>query len=87
MKLSEVQSDVLFMIAEGRADAMTRGVHPPYVAHLLPKRAAKLRLELARFGTTFGVPFTAVPHHRNDAETWRYLGIVLDDVHVYARDP
>ncbi len=83
--MNEVKSDVLFMIAEGRADAMTRGVKPPYVAHLLPKRADKLRRELARFGATFGVPFTSVPHHRDDEETWLYLGIVLDDVHVYSR--
>jgi hypothetical protein len=81
-----VKTDVLFMLAEGRADMVRKGIVPPYVAHLLPKRAAKLRAELLHLGAVFGVPFARVPDHREDDEKWFYMGIVLEDIHVYERD-
>ncbi len=80
-----MRPDVLMMLAEGRADATRRQIPPPYVAHLAPKRASRLRQELADLGSAFGIPFSSVPDHREDEEVWEYLGIVLDDIHVYAR--
>lgn len=77
---------VLDTIADGRADAIRSGIKPPYVAHLPPKRFARLMMEIAHFGACFGLPLDGfVPDHREDDYVWIYLGIVLSDVHVYGR--
>lgn len=77
---------VLETIALGRADMVTRRLTPPYVVHLPPKRAARLRAELASIGVPFGIPLGVdVPEPRDDGEAWFYFGTVLGDVHVWGR--
>ncbi len=77
---------VLETIALGRADMAAAAKLPPYVAHLPPKRAARLVAELASLGVPFGIPLGRdVPDHREDGEAWIYLGLVLGDVHVWGR--
>lgn len=80
-----VRPDVLLGLAAGRADLVARNIEPPYVVNLPPKRASRLEREMKDLGAPFGFPLAEnVPDPREEG-TWRYLGIVLGDVHVYGR--
>lgn len=77
---------VLETIIDGRAELVRDGRDPPFVVHLPPKRATRLRHELDSLGVSFGIPFgLEVPDPRDDGEEWKYYGLVLTDVHVYGR--
>ena len=77
---------VLETIIDGRAALVRGGKEPPFVVHLPPKRAARLRNELSSIGVAFGIPFDRhVPDPREDGEEYEYFGLVLEDVHVYGR--
>lgn len=79
---------VLETILESRTALVANEAKPPYVCHLPPKRAARLRRELESLGTPFGLPLSGfVPAPREPEEEWSYMGIVLGDVHVYGRVP
>jgi hypothetical protein len=78
---------VLETIAQSRASLIANGQDPPFVVHLPPKRTAHLQAELKWLGVHFGIPLSGyVPFAREDAD-YEYLGIVLNDVHVYTRLP
>ncbi len=77
--------EFLLRIAEGRAKLVNDNHDPPFIVHLTAKKADVLRDELGSLGVGFGIPLgMAVPDPRDD-EGWRYLGVILDDVHVYER--
>lgn len=74
---------VLEAILEGRADLERRGLEPPYVCHLGPKRATRLRAELRSLRAAFGIPLGGfVPDPKEEGE-YLYLGLILGDVHVF----
>lgn len=76
---------VLNALAEGRAKLEHESGARVRVAFMSKRRGDQLCEELASLGAHFGIPLNGVvPHNREDGE-WRYLGIVLDDVHVFAR--
>lgn len=76
---------VLETIMEGLGAALASGKEQPYVCHLPPRRAERLKKELASMGCHFAIPIgTDVPDPR-EGDDWTYLGIVLDVVHVFAR--
>lgn len=72
-------------LAESRAQNEAAGRQPPYITHLRPRRAMRLKAELRSIGVSFGIPFGSPPPPREPEEEWAYLGIVLGDVHVYER--
>jgi hypothetical protein len=77
--------EVLLSIAAGRADIVHDGKEPPFIVHMPRKRAALLREEMSALGVAFGIPIGVdVPEPRDD-EGWKYLGVILADVHVYER--
>lgn len=80
---------VLETIIDGRSSLARGGKGPPYVVHLTPKRAARLRQEMSSIGVPFGLPLAGeVPDSREDGEDYEYFGLILSDVHVYGRvDP
>ena len=76
---------VLEAIASGRAKLEAANGARVRVAYLSRRRANELREELDGLGVYFGIPLgRAVPHAPEEGE-WFYLGLVLDDVHVFAR--
>jgi hypothetical protein len=78
---------VLEQIIDGRLALERQELPPPYVCHLPPKRSARLVAELKSIGVPFGLPLSGgVPDPKDDYYAWRYLGVVLEDVHVYARE-
>jgi hypothetical protein len=77
--------DVLLGIARGRAELVMNKRDAPYIVHLSGRKAKALRRELDDLGVGFGIPLGCfVPDPRDD-EGWTYLGIILDDVHVYEK--
>lgn len=79
------QLRVLHALAEGRAKLEQESGSRVRVAFMSKRRGDQLREELTSLGVHFGIPLNGViPHAREEGE-WTYLGIVLDDVHVFAR--
>lgn len=77
---------VLVKIAEDRANLERAGKKAPYVIYLQRRRAIMLRAEMALLKCYFGLPMDGyVPEPKYDDVEWIYWGLVLDDVHVWAR--
>lgn len=77
---------VLETIVDSRCERIRERGKPPFIVHLAPKRAERLKLEMASIGAHFGIPIgQAVPDPREDEYEWQYLGVLLGDCHVFAR--
>ena len=77
---------VLETIVDSRSQRIRERGKPPFIVHLAPKRAERLVEEMASIGAHFGIPLGhVVPDPREDEYEWKYLGLVLGDCHVFAR--
>lgn len=76
---------MLARIVAGRHDLIEHGENPPFLVRLPRRDARSLRQELDDMGASFGVPFCVPMSTKQDPSDWKYIGLILEDVHVYEK--